>query len=196
MSASRPSPRTRRFVPLLAVGAVLMSMTVGVAAAAAHPHSRTTMVRVPQGSAVAPLAAGTDVGATAASTPIDLSFILRSPRLQNLESRVAAGWDGPFLTTVQFANQYGQTPAVVHAIEHYLARFGITSHAFADRLDISPTAPQHRSRRRWAYRCGTSGSGPPRWRRPATATGRPCTAACVTPRSPGSSPTRSSRSWA
>jgi kumamolisin len=114
-----------------------MSMTVGVAAAAAHPHSRTTMVRVPQGSAVAPLAAGTDVGATAASTPIDLSFILRSPRLQNLESRVAAGWDGPFLTTVQFANQYGQTPAVVHAIEHYLARFGITSHAFADRLDIS-----------------------------------------------------------
>jgi subtilase family serine protease len=111
-------------------------MTVGVATAAAHPHSQT-MVRVSQGSGTAPLLAGTDVGPTAKSTQIDLSFILRSPRLQNLESRVAAGWDGPFLTTAQFANQYGQTPAVVHGIEHYLAGFGITTSAYADRLDIS-----------------------------------------------------------
>jgi subtilase family serine protease len=98
------------------------------------------MVSVAQGTGAAALAGGTDLGATAAATPIHLSFILKSPHLATLESRVEAGWTGPFLTTAQFANQFGQSQANVTALQNYLNGFGMKTTAMADRLDIQVKA--------------------------------------------------------
>ncbi len=42
-----------------------------------------------------------------------VSFILKAQNLSALESKVQSGWTGPYLTTAQFAQQYGQTPQVV-----------------------------------------------------------------------------------
>jgi kumamolisin len=113
--------------------AVVAALSVAPNASAAQPDPGT--VAVPQGT-VAPLAAGTAVGKTATSTPLDVSIILRARQLEQLKSRVANGWTGPFLTTAQFAATYGQTPAVIKAIEDYLHSYGITTSTYADRLDI------------------------------------------------------------
>ena len=44
-----------------------------------------------------------------------------------------------FLSTRDFASQYGQPQAVVFAIQAYLRLFGIQSHAMPDNLDIQST---------------------------------------------------------
>ncbi len=70
---------------------------------------------------------------------MQVSIILRSPGLNQLENRVANGWNGPYLSTQQFANQYGQSPLVIAALELYFKGFGIKTNALADRLDIQAT---------------------------------------------------------
>lgn len=78
-------------------------------------------------------------GATDPDTVVQVSFILRSPPLADLDKKVQAGWPGKFLTTSEFARRYGQSPLLIAAIEAYLHRFGIKTHAYADDLDISAT---------------------------------------------------------
>jgi subtilase family serine protease len=68
---------------------------------------------------------------------VGLSFVLRARNLAELQSRVASGWSGKYLTTPQFAARYGQSPAVVSGIVAYLKKFGISSKVYADNLDIS-----------------------------------------------------------
>ena len=144
MAGSRTSRRTvtRKALPLLAVASVILALSTG--AAMADTTAGPSTVAVAQGSGTAPLTSGTAVGATAGNTPVQVSVVLRSPRLGELESRVANGWGGRYLTTGQFADSYGASPFVVAGIQHYLASFGITSNALADRLDIeaSGTATQ------------------------------------------------------
>ncbi|HWF41337.1 MAG TPA: protease pro-enzyme activation domain-containing protein [Acidothermaceae bacterium] len=110
----------------------------GATASAASSNSTTPTVSVAQ-SNVAPLAAGTPLGTTDPNTPVQVSVILRSPGLTQLENRVANGWTGPYLTTQQFANQYGQSPLVIAALQLYLKAYGIKTNALADRLDIQAT---------------------------------------------------------
>src|ERR1700728_360944 len=73
----------------------------GATASAASSNSTTPTVSGAQ-SNVAPLAAGTPLGTTDPTTPVQISIILRSPQLTQLENRVANGWNGPYLTTQQF----------------------------------------------------------------------------------------------
>ena len=119
-------------------GALIAAQGATASAASSNSNSTTPTVSVPQ-SNVAPLAAGTPLGTTDPNTPVQISIILRSPQLGQLESRVANGWQGPYLNTQQFANQYGQSPILIAAIELYLKAFGIKTNALADRLDIQAT---------------------------------------------------------
>lgn len=120
--------------------AALVAMSGYLGAAAAAPGSAGSghgLVSVAQGPSTAALAAGTPLGATAAATKIQVSFILRARHLRVLERRVQAGWGHHYLSTAQFAAQYGQTTGYVRALQAYLHGFGITTHAYADRLDVS-----------------------------------------------------------
>jgi subtilase family serine protease len=117
-------------------GALLAAQ--GATAVAASSSSTTPTVSVAQ-SSVAPLAAGTPLGTTDPNTPVRISIILRSPNLSTLQGKVLNGWTGPYLTTQQFAAQYGQSPLVIGALEFYLKLFGIKTNALADGLDIQAT---------------------------------------------------------
>jgi subtilase family serine protease len=68
---------------------------------------------------------------------MNVSFILKARNLAQLEQSVSSGWRGPYLTTAQFAAQYGQTPQVVSALQAYLRSFGISSTAYTDDLDVA-----------------------------------------------------------
>ena len=115
------------------VGALIAAQ--GATAVAASSNTTSPTVSVAQ-SNVAALAAGTPLGATAASTPVQLSIILRARNYSVLTNKVLNGWTGPYLTTQQFANQYGQSPVVIALIQGYLKAFGIKTNALADGLDI------------------------------------------------------------
>ena len=135
MSAS--AKRRRRMVPgILASAAVLMA-SAGTAAAVTGNRPGGPLVNVAQGSGTAALASGTVVGATDPNTPEDVSFILRARNLAGLEKRVQAGWGGAYLSTAQFAAQYGQSPLLIRALETYLQSFGISTSSYADHLDVS-----------------------------------------------------------
>jgi hypothetical protein len=116
MTTTRSIARTsRRLLPaVLAVGvtAVLLASQGTTAVAAAAPATGP-LVAVAQGSDTAPLSNGTPLGSTPPNTPVDLSFVLKARNLGFLQSRVQAGWNGPYLTTQQFAAQYGQSPSVI-----------------------------------------------------------------------------------
>ncbi len=85
------------------------------------------------GAAVLPSAA---FGDTPADTQETVAFVLQANNLGALEAQVSSGMPQGYLTVAQFARQYGQSPANVAALEHYLARYGISSHAMADGLDV------------------------------------------------------------
>jgi len=147
MSTAHPIARfTKRRVISCALsvgvaGALIAAQ--GATAVAASSNSTTPTVSVAQ-SSVAPLAAGTLLGTTDPNTPVEISIILRARNYNTLTNKVLNGWNGPYLTTQQFANQYGQSPLTIAALELYLKLFGIKSNALADGLDIqaSGTAAQ------------------------------------------------------
>jgi kumamolisin len=147
MSNAHPITRfTKRRVIFGAVSACVAGALIaaqGATAVAASSNSTTPTASVAQ-SNVAPLAAGTSLGATDPSTPVEISIILRARNWNFLSSKVQNGWNGPYLSTQQFANQYGQSPLTIAALELYLRAFGIKSNALADDLDIqaSGTAAQ------------------------------------------------------
>ena len=140
MSTAHPIARfTKRRVISCALsvgvaGALLAAQ--GATASAAAPN--TTTVSVAQ-SNVAPLAAGTPLGTTDPNTVVNVSIILRGRNYNDLENKVLNGWTGPYLTTQQFANQYGQTPQVIASLEQYFKGYGIKTNALADGLDIQAT---------------------------------------------------------
>jgi subtilase family serine protease len=98
-----------------------------------------TPTQVPQGVNPAASPAPQPLGATAAATPLTVSFILKSRDLASLEKKVATGWTGPYLTTAQFAATYGQSPTIISQLESYLGSFGITTSGLADDLDVTAT---------------------------------------------------------
>jgi kumamolisin len=140
MSTAHPIARftSRRVISCaLSVGiAGALLAAQGATASAASPN--TTTVSVAQ-SNVAPLAAGTPLGTTDPTTVVNVSIILRGRNYNYLENKVLSGWTGPYLTTQQFANQYGQTPQVIASLEQYFKGYGIKTNALADGLDIQAT---------------------------------------------------------
>jgi subtilase family serine protease len=147
MSTAQPIARLtkRRVISCaLSVGvAGAMLAAQGATASAASSNGATPTVSVAQ-SSTGPLSAGTQLGATAASTPIQISIVLRARNLAALDTKVANGWTGPYLTTQQFAAQYGQSPYVIASLQAYFKGYGIKTNALADGLDIqaSGTAAQ------------------------------------------------------
>ena len=122
--------------PIAAAAGVLLLITSTSSAVASTP-STSDLVPVAAAVPTQPLAAGTELGPTDDSTPMQVSFILRERQSAYLSAQVQAGWNRPFLSAAQFAATYGQPGSVVGAIEHYLAGFGIQTYALADNLDIS-----------------------------------------------------------
>jgi kumamolisin len=128
--------RTRYGLVSVGIGALIASL-LATSGGASASHSKPKLVRVPQGAATQALTSGKQLGATAPGKRLKVSFVLRARHLDELQSRAQRGWSGAYLSTSAFAAQYGQTPAYVAALETYLHHYGITTHAYADRLDVS-----------------------------------------------------------
>ncbi|HSR86607.1 MAG TPA: S53 family peptidase [Streptosporangiaceae bacterium] len=129
----------------LSIGAMIAAGTAGsmviwttVSPAGAATSSKPRKVAVRQGITAASLHAAR-ISAAPATTKMKVSFVLEVRNAAGLESAVQGGMHQGFLSVSKFASQYGQTLANITALEKYLSGFGITSTAYADRLDISTT---------------------------------------------------------
>ena len=114
----------------VALVAAIVAFTAG--GASAHAAGK---LAVPQGIGAAALPAQA-FGDTPPDTPERVSFVLEARNLDRLEAQVSAGMPGGFLSTSQFAAQYGQPQSNVQALVAYLAHFGIQSRPLADGLDV------------------------------------------------------------
>lgn len=94
-------------------------------------------VSVPGGLAPGIAAESTPTGATASTTQMRVSFILKGQNIASLQSKVDAGWTGPYLTPMEFAQQYGQTQQYVKQLISYLNSYGIQAQAMTDMLDVT-----------------------------------------------------------
>ena len=134
----------RRAVGLFAAATGSLLLLVAAAAANAATSSQSgaaaaAKVAVPQGIGTAALNPATAFGPTPASTPETVSFILKAQNLDQLEASVEAGMPGGYLSVGQFARQYGQPQYNIGALENYLSRYGISSSAYPDGLDVTAT---------------------------------------------------------
>jgi kumamolisin len=114
-----------------------MVATAGAARSAAVPGSEARPGIVP-GSGPVPAGSRT-LGSASAATTERVSFILKARGLRQLELAVESGRDRGYLSARQFADTYGQPAASVSALTAYLARYGIATQPYADRLDVSAT---------------------------------------------------------
>ena len=128
----------QRYATAVGSAVALAGLSAGTAAAATAPGSQPpATTTVAQGINPTAIPGTTPLGATAKNTTMTVSFILKAQNLSALQAEVSAGWSGPYLTTSQFAAEYGQTPQVVSQLESYLSGYGITSTADADDLDVT-----------------------------------------------------------
>jgi kumamolisin len=114
----------------LAVGAV-----AAASASASYAAGPEPLVAVTPGINAANVPGASPFGSTPPSTPETVSFIFRIQNLQQLEAAVTGGVRN-FLSVGQFASEYGANPSLVAALRSYLAKFGITTTAYADNLDV------------------------------------------------------------
>jgi kumamolisin len=75
---------------------------------------------------------------TPSSTPEQVSFILQEQNKGQLENQTEQGFSH-FLTTSQFAQEYGQSQSNINALRSYLSGFGISTTAYPDGVDVSAT---------------------------------------------------------
>jgi subtilase family serine protease len=124
----------------LTAGVLAIATPVVVAATSAQATTASSSPRekVPTGLLAGALPGAKAFGTTAASTPEDVSFILKERNVSALESAVTGGLKR-FSTVSQFASEYGQTSAVVSELTSYLASFGITTSVYAGNVDVSAT---------------------------------------------------------
>jgi kumamolisin len=107
-------------------------------ALAATTQTSGAMEPVAHGIDASALPGATAFSLTPPNTPESVSFILRERNLSQLEASVEKGVHS-YLSVSQFAQTYGQSPAVVEGLQTYLAEFGIESRPDADGVDISAT---------------------------------------------------------
>ena len=136
-----------RRIAALVIAAVLAAAGVLVAALGAPSFEASSFVASPssaptgevavaQGLGPIVLKNATATGATAASTPEIVSFILRGRNLFSLESAVEGG-HSPDLTVAEFAARYGQSTATITALQSYLNKYGIATSVYPDGLDVT-----------------------------------------------------------
>lgn len=117
--------------------AALEAPSFGASSFAASPSSAPAgEVAVAQGLGPIVLKNATATGATPASTPEIVSFILRGRDLFSLES-VVEGGHSPDMTVAQFAARYGQRPTTITALQSYLSKYGIATSVYPDGLDVT-----------------------------------------------------------
>jgi kumamolisin len=131
--------RRRQSGAVVAIGTAGALIVLGAGAAVAAPGSTApARAAVPQGIGAAALRSATVIGTAKASAKEQVSFILKAQNLAKLQTLVGSG-SATHLTVRQFAASYGQTKANVTALETYLKKFGISSTALADGIDVSTT---------------------------------------------------------
>lgn len=135
---SRIRPRRTGGVVAVAVATALLLLTAMPVGSAPVVRSEAK-IPVPQGIGAAALKDATVFGPVAPGTPETVSFVLDARNLVQLEGSVAAGMPGGYLSVGQFAAAYGQAPANISALEGYLVRYGISSYAYPDGLDVTAT---------------------------------------------------------
>jgi kumamolisin len=118
----------------LAVGVIAVSIAATSTSVSASSGS-DTLVQVTPGINAAAVPGAVPFGNTPADTPETVSFIFREQNLQELEAAVTGGIKN-YLSVKEFASQYGADPAVISALRSYLAKFGITTTAYADNVDV------------------------------------------------------------
>ena len=129
--------RRRRTGAILAVGTAGSLLFMAAAPANSATHQPSAKVAVPQGIGTAALK---NAGVfTPGNTPETVAFILKARNRGTLEAQVEGGMRGGFLSVPRFARNFGQTPVNISALENYLAKFGIATSAYADRLDVTAT---------------------------------------------------------
>jgi subtilase family serine protease len=77
-------------------------------------------------------------GSTPSNTPEQVSFILQEQNKSQLESQAEQGFR-QFLTTSQFAQEYGQSQSNINALRTYLGGFKISTTVYPDDVDVSAT---------------------------------------------------------
>jgi kumamolisin len=133
-----------RRVPI-AVAAAGTACATALVFAVAGPASSATSpgpgaaVPVAQGIDATALAGTRVLGDTAAGTAERVSFVLKDRQSKRLETEAETGMRGGYLSVAGFANAYGQPEPNVTLLREYLAKYGIKSQAYADRLDVSAT---------------------------------------------------------
>ena len=120
----------------LAAGAVVAAVPVAATAASASTApGGNTLVRVTPGISAANVPGAVGFGTTPASTPETVSFVFKERNLGQLEAAVTRGVKN-YVSVGQFAREYGANPAVISGLESYLGKFGITTSAYADNVDV------------------------------------------------------------
>src|ERR1700691_201415 len=123
----------------LAAGVVVAAVPIAATAASASTGpGPNTLVQVQPGMNASALPDAAPFGSTPASTPETVSFVLREKNINELESAVTQGrfTARNFLSVREFANEYGQSPALISALKGYLGKFGITASADANNIDV------------------------------------------------------------
>jgi kumamolisin len=124
-----------RSVVAFAAMTLAISPVIAITAGASGPGPNT-WTSIGQGVNPATIPNVTVFGTTPASTPEQVSFILQEQNKSQLEYQTEQGFNR-YLTTSQFAQEYGQSQSNIKALTSYLAGFGITTTVYADDVDIS-----------------------------------------------------------
>jgi len=126
-----------RLLAGLAAGVLAVATPVAATAATAQAASGSNNPQqVPTGILAPEMRGASAFGNTPASTPEQVSFILKERNISALESAVSGGLNN-FDSVGQFAAKYGQTSYVVSALTSYLAGFGITTAVYPGNVDVS-----------------------------------------------------------
>ncbi len=124
-----------RTVVAFAAVTLAASPVVALNAGASGPGPNT-WTSIGQGVNPSTIPNVTVFGSLPANTPEQVSFILQEQNKNQLEYQTEQGFSH-FLTTSQFAQQYGQSQSNINALRSYLAGFGITTSVYADNVDVS-----------------------------------------------------------
>jgi len=119
----------------LAAAVLAVATTAGAARAATTPGPNTPE-QIPTGVLASALPGAAAFGTTPASTPEQVSFILKERNVAPLETAVTGGLNS-YNSVAQFTAKYGQTVSVVNAITSYLASFGIATSVYPGNVDVS-----------------------------------------------------------
>lgn len=112
-----------------------LSPVIALTAGASGPGPNT-WTSIGEGVNPATIPNVTVFGTTVANTPEQVSFILQEQNIRQLEYQTDQGFNR-FLTTSQFAQEYGQSQSNINSLRSYLSGFGISTTVYADDVDVS-----------------------------------------------------------